>query len=281
MSMINLKSKKSILCLDFSDLEGLSVIAKEKNKQYLSNRPFPHIVIDGLFPDKILEDIILDIGRIDHSEEKNFYGSVKKKSTSDLGLMGETTRRFLLDLNSSNFCNFLEELTGISGLIPDPNFEGGGIHEIFRGGFLKIHTDFNWSKKLKLDRRINMLIYLNKDWDEKWGGALELWDNDIIKHVKVFPEFNRTVIFSTTDFSYHGHPDSLQCPDSISRKSLALYYYSYGRPSKEYKIKKNINTVYVERSGEVFAKPKERYLFLKKLIPSTLIVLLKKIRRHY
>ena len=79
MSMINLKSEKSILSLDLSDLEECSVFAKEKNIQYLSNSPFPHIVIDGLFPDKILEDIILDIGHIDHSEERIFYGSVKKK----------------------------------------------------------------------------------------------------------------------------------------------------------------------------------------------------------
>ena len=52
---------------------------------------------------------------------------------------------------------FLETLTGIDGLVPDPYFAGGGLHQIVRGGFLKVHADFNWHPKLRLDRRLNML----------------------------------------------------------------------------------------------------------------------------
>jgi|SaaInlStandDraft_7_1057024.scaffolds.fasta_scaffold22777_2 hypothetical protein len=284
MHIISPKIQESILCLDLSDsgVEKLNLIAKANKEEYASGEPFKHIVIDGLFPDELLEDILLETQELNHTIEKIFFGSTKKFATSNLQLMGPTTSRLLLDLNSSQFLSFLETLTGVSSLIPDPHYEGGGVHETISGGFLKIHTDFNWHKRLKLDRRVNILIYLNKDWHEEWGGFLELWDRSMLtkKHIKISPLFNRTVIFSTTDFTYHGHPDPLQCPDQISRKSLALYYYSAGRPPKEVKNKRRVGTEYVERPGEKLQIPKSRYLLLKKMIPSRLIDLFRRIRNY-
>ena len=129
---------------------------------------------------------------------------------------------------------FLEALTGIDGLIPDPYFGGGALHQIPAGGFLKVHADFNWHPKLRLDRRLNMLVYLNPGWEDGWGGALELWSRDRRGPVRtIMPHFNRTVVFSTTDSSFHGHPHPLTCPAGVSRKSVSLYYYSNGRPDAE------------------------------------------------
>ncbi|RDC55896.1 2OG-Fe(II) oxygenase [Pedobacter chinensis] len=130
---------------------------------------------------------------------------------------------------------FLQTLTGIDEpLIPDPYFEGGGYHEIKPGGVLKIHTDFSTNSITKLDRRINLLIYLNKDWEESYGGHFELWSKDMIKcERKILPTFNTVAIFSTIPLSHHGHPNPLTCPPDRSRKSLALYYYSNGRPANE------------------------------------------------
>ena len=116
----------------------------------------------------------------------------------------------------------------------DPHLEGGGLHEIKSGGVLKIHTDFNRHPFLNLDRRINVLIYLNKNWLESYGGHLEFWNKDMSKcEKKISPSFNTIAIFSTTDFSNHGHPNPLNCPKEISRKSIALYYFSSGRPKNE------------------------------------------------
>jgi hypothetical protein len=99
---------------------------------------------------------------------------------------------------------------------------------------LKIHADFNKNKLTNLDRRLNVLVYLNKDWDEAWGGHFELWDKEMKGAVKkILPLFNRMALFTTTDFSYHGHPEALKCPPGRSRKSLALYYYTNGRPAYE------------------------------------------------
>ncbi len=96
------------------------------------------------------------------------------------------------------------------------------------------HADFNVHPKLKLDRRLNMLIYLNKDWREDYGGHLELWNRGGKEcRKRILPIFNRTVVFSTTDTSFHGHPLPLTAPPGITRKSVSLYYYTAGRPAEE------------------------------------------------
>lgn len=137
-------------------------------------------------------------------------------------------------LNSQPFLEFLSNLTGIENLIPDPFFDGGGCHQIQPGGLLKIHADFNKHPKTKLDRRLNVLVYLNEDWHEEYGGHFELWDKEMKESKKkILPLFNRMALFSTTSTSYHGHPNPLTCPPDRTRKSLALYYYTNGRPADE------------------------------------------------
>ena len=129
--------------------------------------------------------------------------------------------------NSAPVLQFLEGMTTVTGLLPDPYFDGGGFHEISPGGKLGIHADFRVNERLHLQRRLNLLVYLNKDWRPEWGGELELWDREMKAKVKgVSPVFNRCVVFSTDATSYHGHPDALACPPGVTRKSMALYYYT-------------------------------------------------------
>jgi Rps23 Pro-64 3,4-dihydroxylase Tpa1-like proline 4-hydroxylase len=205
-------------------------------ERYLSATPFPHIALDGLFDDSVLEQILDDFPAPAQMRWMRFDNPQEKK----LGFFHETSavsdpiRRFLDALNGFETLLFLERLTGIEGLIPDPYFGGGGLHQIEPGGFLKIHTDFNVHPKLHLYRRLNMLIYLNRGWREQWGGHLELWDRDARTcRQKILPAFNRTVIFSTTDTSYHGHPHPLTSPPGVTRKSVSLYYYTAERPAAE------------------------------------------------
>ena len=139
-------------------------------------------------------------------------------------------------------------------MISDPYLSGGGYHEINNGGFLKVHADYNKHPYINLDRRINLLLYLNPGWKKEWGGNLELYyDNDLKSPcVSVIPEFNRCVIFSTTSFTFHGNPDPVQCPSDKSRKSIALYYFSMGRPKSE--MNTNHGTVFVGTNGEKLKK---------------------------
>ena len=203
---------------------------------YLAAQPFPHIVLDGLFDDDALEAVLREFPSRQAMQWREFESSTEKKLGyhHETSTISKTVRDFLNDMNSFEMLLWLEALTGIEGLIPDPYFGGGGLHQIEPGGFLKVHADFNVHPKLKLDRRLNMLIYLNQNWRDEYGGHLELWDRDMSAcRQKILPVFNRTVIFSTTDTSFHGHPHPLTAPEGTSRKSVSLYYYTAGRPEAE------------------------------------------------
>ena len=203
---------------------------------YASAAPFPHAAIDSLFADETLDRVLDGFpdahdpawGRFENASEKKLGNYARLEELS------EPIRSFLAALNGPRMLEFLETLTGIDGLVPDPYFAGGALHQIVRGGFLKVHADFNWHPKLRLDRRLNVLIYLNRGWRAEWGGALELWDAGMNgPAASILPLFNRTVVFTTTDSSFHGHPRPLACPDGVTRKSVSLYYYSNGRPEAE------------------------------------------------
>lgn len=204
--------------------------------QYARAEPFPHIVLDGLFDDADLDTVLSEFPTAEATRWMKFDNPQEKKLGfyHELSEIKPPVRRFLEAMNGFEMLTFLEQLTGIEGLIPDPYFGGGGLHQIEAGGFLKIHADFNVHPKLKIDRRLNMLIYLNRDWRDEYGGHLELWDSAMRSCVKrILPSFNRTVVFTTTDTSYHGHPDPLTPPPGETRKSVSLYYYTAGRPEVE------------------------------------------------
>ena len=174
----------------------------------------------------------------------------RKYSTEEFRSFGPTTRALFYQVNASLFLWFLEQLTGVPGLIPDPHLRGGGLHEIKRGGALGVHADFNFYQRLNLYRRLNLLVYLNENWQEAWGGELELWDRTGTRCVqRISPVFNRAVIFDTSNFSYHGHPRPLQCPEERSRKSLALYYYTVDAPADDDRTPHTTVFVNTQRGG--------------------------------
>lgn len=253
----------------------LKDLALKYRETYAQARPFPHIVIDDFLPEYILDSILNEFPKVGSIDWQKFENSAEKKLAYKHEMqMGDATRLLLYQLNSSGFIDFIESITGIDGIIPDPHFEGGGLHQIERGGYLKMHADFNRHNKLRLDRRLNLLIYLNKNWKEEYGGHLELWDKDMTRcEKKILPIFNRCVIFNTTDFSYHGHPEPLNCPEGQTRKSLALYYYSNGRPSEE--VFNAHSTLFLARPGENLMKENTSGItvktVLKKLVPPILI----------
>ena len=249
----------------YFNTDYLDNLIQKYHQKYITAQPFPHVIIDNFFPENVLELILDEFPEPQQIKWKKFenYGEKKLASTSELQ-MGEFTRFLLYQLNSSVFINFLEQLTGIEGIIPDPHFVGGGLHQIEKGGFLKIHVDFNKHNKLNLDRRLNLLIYLNKHWKEEYGGHFELWNQDMtICEKKILPIFNRCVIFSTSEFSYHGHPNPLTCPENKTRKSLALYYYSNGRPTEE--IANQHSTIFKERPEEKFMNRSQK--IAKRILP--------------
>ncbi len=221
--------------------EYLNEISKKNINIYKENDPFPHIIFENFFDKEFLKKVLEefpDLSMISKSEKYNSKNEVKLSNNQYKNFSLNT--KILIDfLNSKQFLNFLQDLTSVKEqLIADPELSGGGLHQIKKGGVLKIHTDFNKHPKFNLDRRLNLLLYLNENWQESYGGKLEFWDKNMKSAIKkISPDFNKVVIFSTNDFSNHGHPEPLSCPDNLSRKSIALYYFSNGRPDEE--INKN------------------------------------------
>jgi Rps23 Pro-64 3,4-dihydroxylase Tpa1-like proline 4-hydroxylase len=210
----------------------LEDILRVSTMEYRAAQPFPHVVIENLVDPVVLDKVLAEFSSSDRTTWHHTENSRERKySTEDEQQFGPYTRAVIHVFNSGPFLAFLESLTGIQGLMSDPHLRGGGLHEIMRGGSLGVHADFNFYKRLKLYRRLNLIVYLNKGWQEEWGGHLELWAKGAERPAaRVAPLFNRAVIFDTSNASYHGHPHPLACPEDQSRKSLALYYYSVDYP---------------------------------------------------
>jgi len=219
---------------------------------YLNAKPYPHVVLDNFFDPAVLDLVLAEFPKPGQIRWERFDNAQEiKLASAKETTFGPVTRLMLYHLNSMTFLDFLSGVTGIDNLISDPSFDGGGLHQIVPGGKLGIHADFNKHPKYGLDRRLNLLLYLNKDWREEYGGHLELWDRNMTQcEAKVLPVFNRVMIFGTTDFTYHGHPDPLRCPEGTTRKSLALYYFSNGRPAEE--ISGDHSTIFRDRRAGEF-----------------------------
>jgi len=212
------------------DPASLRKLGEETHQIYTGNLPFPHIVIDDFIDPKILRPILAEVDAVDRSRR---YAKFLDRKTDHNKFaffpetVGAETSRLFYFLNSGPFLSYMEKLTGIENLLADPSYFGGGLHWIENGGFLEVHSDFNHLKKYDLERRINLLLYLNENWQEQFNGQLELWDRATMACAKsIAPIFNRAVIFSTTKDSLHGHPAPLAAPPGIARRSLALYYYT-------------------------------------------------------
>jgi Rps23 Pro-64 3,4-dihydroxylase Tpa1-like proline 4-hydroxylase len=213
-----------------TDPASLKELGERTHEAYATNLPFPHIVIDNFLDTPIIQGILSEVNAVDRSQR---YAKFLDRKTDHNKfaffpeVVGSDTSRLFYFLNSGPFLAYMEKLTGIDNLIADPSYFGGGLHLIETGGFLEVHADFNHLKKYNLERRINLLLYLNEDWKDEYHGQLELWDRSTMTRAKaVSPIFNRCVVFSTTKESLHGHPEPLATPPGVARRSLALYYYT-------------------------------------------------------
>jgi len=207
------------------DNEILSEIEK---KIAVTEEPFPNAIIEKFLP--------LEIVKKAEEEFTNFKktakaGSAQFQKTKRWGETYEdmpyTIKKIVDFFYSKNFINILEKKFNLKNIQADWTLHGGGLHESFNSGFLKVHSDFIYMRKSKLRRVLNLLLYLNSNWQKNWGGSIELWDKKM-KSVKksVLPEINRAIIFRTDAESNHGFPDPIRCPENVTRKSIALYYYT-------------------------------------------------------
>ena len=237
--------------MDFNErvIAALRARAGELSREWNSKEPFRYVVIDDFLPGELAEEILAAYPQPDTGEwDGTTYIHQKKKLTQTSGFAPPIERFFSLTADGE-FRRLVGEICGIPGLLDDPELLGGGLHQTLRGGFLDVHVDYNFHPRTKLHRRLNLLLYLNKDWKPEYEGYLELWDMGSERQLeRIAPVFNRAVIFETNEVSYHGHPRPLNTPPGVTRKSLAIYYYTETREDEAAAAPEH-NTLYRQTTG--------------------------------
>lgn len=204
--------------------------------------PYGHSVIDGFLPEELAN--IIGIQCDEPSLKRFIYNSPieKKDAFNQWNEFSDELYAVFAAMNHAYLTESLTSLTGINGLFLDAGLHGGGIHRTQRGGRLNLHIDYAIHPKLHAERRLNLIIYLNKEWNSQWGGQLELWsgkDHPEHKFATIEPLWNRAVLFATGNESWHGFPKPIECPQLIHRNSIAMYYCTFPRlnTAKRYKAK--------------------------------------------
>ncbi len=234
------------------NFELLNEKKAEIKNSYQSEKPFRFVKFDGFFRDDMAELIYNNYPKIEKSSwNGTTYVNQKNKFQKINFEENSVFNDVFSEMNSEIFLKWLQDVTKIEEtLIADPELFGGGLHQSTNGAFLNVHVDYNIHPKTNYHRRLNVLIYMNKDWKDEYEGHLELWDlSNGHKNLlgKYSPTFNTCVIFETNEISFHGHPKPLNTPEDVNRKSIATYYYTKTRPKSE--IAADHNTIYVNTEG--------------------------------
>lgn len=236
--------------MEFINMERLQAGKAQIKADWNRKTPFRYLYLDDFFYPEKAEALLAAYPEPGDEEwDHTTYINQKNKYQRTTFEPGSVLQRAFDELNSRAFLDFMTELTGIEEpLQADPKLFGGGLHQSVNGAFLDVHVDYNIHPETKMHRRLNILVYMNKNWKEAYEGHLELWDMDNNEQLeRIAPLFNRMAMFETNQISYHGHPKPLKTPAGVSRKSLAAYYYTHERPANE--LAPEHNTKYVNTEG--------------------------------
>lgn len=256
--------------------EEARAIGARYAEQYQSAEPYPHIMLDNFLPIEICEKMRQQALQLQQKLPENASPQEHLKASYNPDEMPDYARLVFTALNSASFLAFLESITGINGLISDPYYKGGGIHRTNNGGFLGVHADFNHHRQMNLERRLNILIYLNPDWQPEYGGAFEIWTPDMKTQVsKCAPLMNRMCLFNTSSTSMHGNPEPVNHPENQPRLSIALYYYTATWTSKHV----SHSTLFRPRPGanDVVTRKEDIRRLIRKYTPPVLSATLRRI----
>ena len=189
-----------------------------------SDTPFDHLIVDDFLPQNILDGVVKEFPAFDDDVWFTYNNPIEvKKAHNNWNRFGPVTYSLFSFLNSEEFIDLIQFLPEC-GLFADPGLHGGGLHTHAHGGKLNVHQDYSIHPKLKLERRLNLIIYVTPGWRDDWGGHLGLYSDPDTLVRSIAPKFNRAVFFDTTQNSWHGLPEPIQCPDHVTRNSLAAYY---------------------------------------------------------
>jgi hypothetical protein len=225
--------------------------SKVHERRFRSAQPFRHLVLDDFLEPEDLRNLVREFPRFNPSLATNEMGETGRKAVvADVASIGPAYAAFDQLMRSAEFLAWIGRITSIPHLLYDPEYVGGGTHENLEGQDLDLHVDFNYHPRFQWHRRLNLILFLNEEWEESWGGLLELqgdpWSSGGVVR-QIVPAANRCVLFETTEISWHGFR-RIRLPEDkrhVSRKSIAVYFYTKERPRRERAA--SHGTVYVPR----------------------------------
>lgn len=225
-------------------------------RDFSSARPYPHVALEGFLEDAFAREVAASYPSFEEAEQmgRQFkaVNEYKKIQITDSARFPDAVRRLNDALGAPQFLRTLETISGIDGLLYDDELHGGGMHITGPRGRLDVHVDFNYLEPKKIYRRLNLLLYLNPEWDRTWGGAVEVWDEHVKhRHAAFAPALNRCLLFETSERSFHG-VEPVTCPPEVLRKSFAVYYYTREAPPGY--AGKNHSTIFKARPEERMKK---------------------------
>jgi Rps23 Pro-64 3,4-dihydroxylase Tpa1-like proline 4-hydroxylase len=198
---------------------------------YKAAKPFPHLIIDNLFVEGLLDSLLTEISQMLPEQWLNIGQDTRERTARmrSAAEMSTAGNQLLSIVHSAGFLYLLSEITGISQLLPDPYLQGAGYALMRRGDYFSVHADRNVAYETGLTRRLAMIIFLNKSWSTEYHGQLELWSDDAKRcEATIEPLFNRTIIFEVAYPNFHGVPAPLACPKDRVRQSFITYYHTAG-----------------------------------------------------
>ncbi|TAF65715.1 MAG: 2OG-Fe(II) oxygenase [Cytophagales bacterium] len=195
-------------------------------EQFNTTQPYKHLVMDN-FLEEAFANTIHDYFPAIDVLNKHYKGLNEQKSEgSNFEAFHPSFSQLRQMLMSKEFCQWVSDIVGIPDLFITDDKLGTGLHQGGNGSFLDIHIDFNIHTEKNVHRRLNLLIYMNKDWKDEYGGHLEMWNSNMTQcEKKVAPLFNRCVIFETNEISYHGY-SKVTLPEGLTRRSFYAYFYT-------------------------------------------------------
>lgn len=232
---------------------------KKLNDRFVGSPPYPMIALDDFLPEEFAKKMEQECNSIpDHNWTEFTRRGSHMKECINMDVAPIATD-FVNQFHSQSSMKWLTAMTGIKDLIPDPYLTGAGYSKIYSGSQLKIHTDFNWNDTLKCHRMLSLIVYLNSDWNDEWGGHLQFNDFDNKQAIqRISPRFNRAVFWRHHKRGFHGFPDPLNSPTNITRNAFRLFFYVSNAQYDSADLPHRSLYWFDEETGEPYDIPTER-----------------------
>jgi len=208
------------------------------NQKFLSGKPFEHVVIDNFFNDEYAELLYNNFPDVADKNWFSYWNPIEKKYAMNNFSESEIYNNLFLELQSNDTLELVKKISGINNLEIDKHLHGAGVHYHPKGGKLDMHLDYSIHPISGKERRVNLIIYMNKNWKDEYHGDVQFWNKEFTEcESNIYPVFNRAVLFRTSDISWHGLPTPINCPSDMRRKSIAIYYVSEPRENVTHRKK--------------------------------------------